>query len=270
MNYMKQTHLVLASAVHSAIVDGTQYVAAPFAMPVLTGQQGAAVLEANAGVMPALEGVAQMLHIDADLGSDSQGLYVLPHLVDAPTLACMLAPEAQAVVAKAMVADARGAQAAQSSRLAAMVPRPCLRTAPLAFVVGAVFTEADGDAPLLLNCQDWWQRSNVRRQCEALLAMQFAQHGVALPAYPLPSPPAQLREALRSGLVEVLMQFRVGEANVSLNLNGPDVVRLTFETPAPGAVISISRALVGEGFVEDMLNSLAPRTDLSEVHARLH
>jgi hypothetical protein len=267
---MEQTHLVAVEAAHRVVLGEVEFLAAPFAIPVLTGPDAAQYLDAAGGLLPDLAEMSRALHEDAELGSDTQAMYVFPHLVDAPTLALMLPEQAQGTVTAAMVSDAVGIAEGHASRLDTLVPRPDLKRSSLAFVVGVVFTSACDHTALHLNRPGWWQGSAVRAQCEGLLVGQLAAGGIAMLARPLPMPAVGLRAALLAGLLELLVQFKAGHVpDVSVELLGADAVELTMDEPAPGAVVSISRMLVGEGFVEELINGLSARLDLSAVQMRM-
>lgn len=267
---MKPSHLVPVEVAHPVVLGEVEALAAPFAMPVLTGLHAAQYLDASGGELPDLAELSRALHEDAGLGSDTQGVYVFSHLVDAPTLALMLPGPAQGTVTAAMVSDAAGIAEGQACRLAALVPRPDLKRSPLAFLVGVVFTSADDPGALRLNRPGWWQGSAVRAQCEELLTGQLAARGVATLARPLPMPAVGLRAALLAGLLELLVRSQSGHApDVSVERLGADMVELTMDGPEPGAVISISRVLVGEDFVEELLDGLCARLNLSALRVHL-
>lgn len=262
---MENFHLMPADHLFGVTLGSHEYVVAPFAVPILVGAHGAELLDQAGGEILNLHSLAQALHFEAGLGTNEQGLYLMPHLVDAPTLARMVPDEAQSLVAAAMVVDALGAMEGSPSSLARLVPRPSFARAPLAFVLGGVFCDAIQPDILSLNRPGWWQRSTARRSSEAAIAHQLLVRWTAAPAT-MPVAGCGLRDALLSGLTELLAPNQtISPSEVALELSGPDLVHMETGWPSVEAKVSISRRLLGDQFVDDFLRMLGGRIDMATV-----
>jgi hypothetical protein len=265
---MENFHLMPADHQFGVTLGPNEYVIAPFAIPILVNEYGAEVLDQAGGEILDLSSLAQALHFEAGLGTSAQGLYLMPHLVDAQTLARMVPDEAQSLIAAAMVADAFGAAEGAPSSLPPLVPRPLLARAPLGFVLGGVFRDATEPDILSLNRPGWWQRSTARRSCEAAIARQLPIHWTAAPAAPAAMPVAAcgLREALLAGLIELLAPKQImPPSTVALELSGADLVHMKTDWPSVEAKVSISRRLLGDQFVDDLLHMLGGQLDMATV-----
>ena len=253
---MNSLHMQSAAPLHAVRVNLRDFVAAPFALPVLPGWYAAGELSEMGGTLPDAGAVARTLHERAGLGSDTQMLYVFHRLIDSSTLARLLAPTGQRTMAEAMCADALTIASGGQSQLDALIPHAELRGAPLGFLVGTVFTDAMHVHPLTFPRKGWWPHSAAREDIETQLAIQLAALGIPLAQHPTPSAPTGFGDALVDGLVAIL-HARAGQAKAAprVMLEGRDTVHITFGDQ--GSRISLSRSTVGDAVLEHLLDELS-------------
>lgn len=260
MKDMNSLHLQPIFNPLPVILGEYECVALPFALPVLPGLAAAEELQARDGFLPDLISIASVLCEDAALGSPSQGLYIAPRVLDSTRLAQLLPEAAQQTIAEAMVADALEVAAGRPSRLEPLLPAPQLETSPLAFLIGVVFREYGSREPLQITRPGWWPTSAARTRCESMLGGQLAELGISVPFEMIPAAPAALEESLINGLLAILLADTAATVDdLSVVLEDADVHRIQASTHPDGPVLRLSRQLLGQERLEQLLDEAAAR-----------
>lgn len=248
-------HLQPVARVLPVILGDLELVASAFALPVLLSRDAAAELTRENGHLPDATALAQCLHEDVGLGAPPQCFYAFHRLIDAPTLGRLVAPRALETITGAMCLDGLTLARGGTCQLDGLIPLGRFDRAPVGFVLGAVFMDPSERAPLLLPRQGWWTRSSARGMAEDILAAQFAELGLPMPAECLPRPPAPLPQALADGLA-TLLTSQSGTGHPRVLLEGADTVHVQLGDSEPRAHLSLSRSTVGDQVIEDLLQEL--------------
>lgn len=252
-----KTHLQPVGAVVPVVHGECEWVAAPFAIPILPGTACAEFLDSTGGVLPDTASIARVLHHQAELGTESQGLYLFPRVIDAATLVRLLEPQARATITEAMVADVIETAGGEASKLAPLIPAPDFTSAPLMFMLGAVFADQLSPHPLHLSRPSWWQKSAVRQECESMFCGQFAERGIPTPLSPMPAGASELHDALQFGVVE-LLSGGTGGIPGELQVHLQDAATVSLDVGSTRVVLPLRE--LGEVFVEDIINAVALRS----------
>lgn len=198
-------HLLPAKDLHPVLLGEDEYVGVPFAIPLLPGLAIAAELNLTEGRLFDLDRPARVLHEQAGLCSeDGQALYVFPRLIDSSCLGRLLHDTARRTVTQAMCLDYMTVLDTNVSRLDALIPAGQFDAAPLAYMLGVVFTAAHSPAQLQLSNPRWWAQSEVRTAFHRSFAEQSSQFGMVLPDNALPCSPAPLETAFTDGLTALV------------------------------------------------------------------
>lgn len=251
----------------SVVLGECEYVATPFAIPVHAGAACADFLDLTGGRLPDIESVAKVLHHQAHLGSDTQGFYLFPRVIDTLTLAQLLQPHACATIAEAMVADVMETSTGAPSRLTPLIPAPSFQAAPLMFLLGAVFMDPLCPDLLQLSRPGWWARSQVRQDCESMFCGQFAELGIPTTISPMPVGACELHDALRDGIVEFLTNGQQDSSgDLEVKLQDAKTVSISMTSATRSQSVSLPLRALGEAFVEDLINAVAVRSRYQTPH----
>lgn len=189
------------------LIDDQPVQALVFALPVVQLTEHGEGLPAQ---LDDIDDICRQLHGAGGMGTDSQGLYVLPRLLSSAMLASLSPRRRQSLLAGLMIDDCERVALGDLPRLEAHVDLDSDEASPLPlrFLVGCVY-RFDAREPLHLATADQWEHEGLRAKVEGAmgLALGGSSDGmlsVARVATVLP--PLPMEDALSEGLVELIRQ----------------------------------------------------------------
>ena len=181
-------------------IDGYEFIAAPFAMPLVLDSRSAALQDQHLGAFLDLRPIDMLLANTVGLVWEDQFLYVFPFVLDAGGLGRMLAPTALEAATEGLCNAWHHSANRQPSGIERLIPRASLGALPLAFIVGVVITQPVSDLTPFTVSPRWRHRSAAQIKAEAVLNEQLEAAGIATPDVRIPVGPTSLAEALDFGL----------------------------------------------------------------------
>lgn len=200
-------HTLAATDLHSIQLGEDEFVGAPFAIPILPGQAISAELSRNGGQLFDLLGPSEVLHHEASMCTDDQALYVFPRLIDVACLARLLEPTSRRVLAQGMCLDYLTVLESDESRLEPLIPKGSFDEAPLAYMLGVIFTNVGNPTPLQLSNPRWWAQSQARSNFASQFEQQAASLGLTWPEHAVLGGPMPLESAFTEGLTALVARM---------------------------------------------------------------